>query len=98
MDSFKREQQRERPSRAKVKAEWAAYDNTLERKAEKKKIDALIKKERKERKDYINCQYYKQHKKTTVKPLTAKQKQEVKNSPPGPLQKVICDCGKIFTR
>jgi hypothetical protein len=40
MDSIKREQQRER--RAKFKAEWATYDNTPERKAERKKLDALI--------------------------------------------------------
>jgi hypothetical protein len=40
MDSIKREQQRER--RLKVKAEWAAYDSTPERKTEKKKLDALM--------------------------------------------------------
>ncbi len=95
MDS-KLDRQRER--RAKTKAEWKAYDNTPERKAEKRQLDILIKKEKKDRKDYLNKQYYKQHKKTTIKPLTAEQKQEVKNSPPGPLQKIICDCGKIFTR
>jgi hypothetical protein len=58
-------------------------------------IADLIKKDKKDRKDYVNRQYYKQHKKSTVKPLTAEQKQEVQ---PGPLQKIICDCGKIFTR
>ncbi len=67
-------------------------------KGRKKQLDILIKKEKKDRKDYLNKQYYKQHKKTTIKPLTAEQKEEVKNSPPGPLQKLICDCGKIFTR
>ncbi len=95
MDS-KLDRQRER--RAKEKAEWDAYNNTPERKAEKKILDALIKKEKKDRKDYLNKQYYKQHKKTTIKPLTAEQKQEVKNSPPGPMQKIICECGKIYTR
>ena len=95
MDS-KLDRQRER--RAKAKAEWKAYENTPERKAEKKILDALIKKEKKDRKDYLNKQYYKQHKKTTIKPLTAEQKQEVKNSPPGSMQKIICECGKIFTR
>ena len=95
MDS---KQQRQRERRAKTKAEWAAYENTPERKAEKRQLDILIKKEKKDRKDYLNKQYYKQHKKTTIKPLTAEQKEEVKNSPPGPLQKIICDCGKIFTR
>jgi hypothetical protein len=67
----------------------------------KNKRDSLIflsKKKKKDRKDYLNKQYYKQHKKTTIKPLTAEQKEEVKNSPPGPMQKILCDCGKIFTR
>ena len=95
MDS-KLDRQRER--RARAKAELAAYENTPERKEQKRQLDILIKKEKKDRKDYLNKQYYKQHKKTTVKPLTAEQKQEVKNSPPGSMQKIICDCGKIFTR
>jgi hypothetical protein len=95
MDS---KQQRQRERRAKAKAECKAYDNTPERKEQKRQLDILIKKEKKDRKDYLNKQYYKQHKKTTIKPLTAEQKEEVKNSPPGPLQKLICDCGKIFTR
>jgi hypothetical protein len=95
MDS-KLDRQRER--RAKVKAEWAVYDNTPERKAEKRELNILIKKEKKDRKDYLNKQYYKQHKKTTIKPLSVEQKQEVKNSLPGPMQKIICECGKIFTR
>ncbi len=95
MDS---KQQRQRERRAKAKAEWAAYENTPEQKEQKRQLDILIKKEKKDRKDYINKQYYKQHKKTTIKPLTAEQKQEVKNSPAGPLQKIICECGRIFTR
>ncbi len=95
MDS-KLDRQRER--RARVKAEWKAYENTPERKEQKRQLDILIKKEKKDRKDYLNKQYYKQHKKTTIKPLTAEQKEEVKNSPPGPMQKIICECGKIYTR
>jgi len=95
MDS-KLDRQRER--RAKAKAEWQAYENTPERKEQKRQLDILIKKEKKDRKDYLNKQYYKQHKKTTIKPLTAEQKQEIKNSPPGPMQKILCDCGKIYTR
>jgi hypothetical protein len=71
--------------------EWKAYENTPERKEQKRQLDILIKKEKKDRKDYLNKQYYKQHKKTPVKPLTAEQKQEVKNSEPGPMQKLICD-------
>jgi hypothetical protein len=50
MDS-KLDRQRER--RAKAKAEWTAYNNTPERKAEKKQLDALIKKEKKDCKDYL---------------------------------------------
>ena len=95
MDS-KLDRQRER--RARAKAEWTAYENTPERKEQKRQLDILIKKERKDRKDYLNKQYYKQHKKTTIKPLTAEQKQEIKNSPPGSMQKLICECGKIYTR
>jgi hypothetical protein len=70
-----------------------AYDSAPERKTEKKKLDALIKKERKDRKDYVTLLIANiinnNIKNSTVKPLTAEQKQEVKNSPPGPLQKVI---------
>jgi hypothetical protein len=62
MDPFKRQQKRER--RAKVKAEWAAYDNTPERKEQKRQSDILIKKDRKSRRDYVNQQlYYKNIKK-----------------------------------
>jgi hypothetical protein len=43
MDVIKQIQQRER--RAKVKAERAKYENTPEYKEEKKKLDALIKKD-----------------------------------------------------
>ncbi len=95
MDS---KQQRQRERRAKAKAKWKAYENTPEQKEQKRQLDILIKKEKKDRKDHLNKQYYKQHKKTTIKPLTAEQKQEVKDSPPGPMQKIICDCGKIYTR
>jgi hypothetical protein len=43
MDS---KQQRQRERRAKVKAEWAAYENTPERKEQKRQLDILIKKEK----------------------------------------------------
>jgi hypothetical protein len=30
--------------------------------------------------------------------LTTEQKQQAKNSPVGPMQKIVCECGKIYTR
>lgn len=52
MDIIKNSQQRER--RAKAKAERAKYKNSPEYKEEEKKLQELIKKDKKDIKDYLN--------------------------------------------